>query len=132
MTQNCPIGGTGLAVGGSCTINVTFTPNNTLNRSALIRVRVAVPAVSGTVTLTGTTIRPTISVSPTSLAFGNVPINTISTPQTVTVTNTERVPLAFTSITMGGANPGRFPQTSNCGAGLAANCKLHRFRHVPT
>ncbi len=60
MTQNCPIGGTGLAIGGSCTINVTFTPNNTLNRSALIRVSVAAPAVSGTVTLTGTTVRPTI------------------------------------------------------------------------
>jgi hypothetical protein len=124
MTQNCPIGGTGLAVGGSCTINVTFTPNNALNRSALIRVSVAAPAVTGTVTLTGTTVRPTISVSPTLLAFGNVPINTTSTPQTINVSNTSALPLVISSITLGGANPGRFAQTTTCpigGAGLPAN-----------
>ncbi|HZT00141.1 MAG TPA: MBG domain-containing protein, partial [Terriglobales bacterium] len=124
MTQNCPIGGTGLAVGGSCTISVTFTPNNTLNRSALIRVSVAAPAVTGTVTLTGTTVRPTISVSPTSLAFGNVTINTISTPQTIIVSNTSAMPLVISSITLGGANPGRFAQTTTCpigGTGLPAN-----------
>jgi hypothetical protein len=124
MTQNCPIGGTGLAVGGSCTISVSFTPNNNLNRSALIRVSVAAPAVTGTVTLTGTTVRPTISVSPTSLAFGNVPINTISAPQTINVSNPSVQPLVISSITLGGPNPGRFAQTTTCpigGAGLPAN-----------
>jgi FtsP/CotA-like multicopper oxidase with cupredoxin domain len=124
MTQNCPIGGAGLAIGGSCTISVTFTPNNTLNRSALIRVSVAAPAVTGTVTLTGTTVRPVATLSTASLAFGNVKVNTISAPQTVTVTNTGTVPLVLTSITMGGLNPGRFPQTNDCtigGGGLAPN-----------
>ncbi len=121
LTHNCPIGAAGLAAGANCTVNVTFTPNNNTARSALLRVLVAAPAVSGSVTLTGTTVRPVVSLSATSLAFGNVPINTISAPQTVTVTNTGTVPLVFTSITMGGANPGRFPQTNNCGAGLAPN-----------
>jgi hypothetical protein len=48
----------------------------------------------------------------------------VSTPQTITVTNTGTVPLVFNSITVGGPNPGRFPQTNNCpigGAGLAPN-----------
>jgi hypothetical protein len=121
LTHNCPIGGIGLAAGGNCTVNVTFTPNNNTPRSALLRVLVAAPAVSGSVTLTGTTVRPVVGLSATSLAFGNVPINTVSQPQTVTVTNSGTVPLVFTSITMGGANPGRFPQTNNCGAGLAPN-----------
>ncbi len=123
LTHNCPIGGTGLAAGGSCTVNVTFTPNSNTNRSALVNVNVAAPATSGTVTLTGTTIRPTVSVSPTSLAFGNVPINTTSNPQTVSIQNTGTVPLVISSITMGGANPTRFAQTNNCpigGTGLAA------------
>ncbi len=123
LTHNCPIGGTGLTAGGSCTVNVTFTPNSNTNRSALVNVNVAAPATSGTVTLTGTTILPTVTVSPTSLAFGNVPINTSSAPQTVTVQNTGTVPLLISSITMGGANPTRFAQTNNCpigGAGLAA------------
>lgn len=125
MTQNCPINGTGLAPGGNCTITVTFTPNNNnANRSALIRVNVAAPAVSGTVTLTGTTVRPVATLSAASLAFGNVPINTISAPQSVTLTNTGTVPLVLTSITVGGPNSGRFLQTNNCtigGAGIAPN-----------
>ena len=124
LTHNCPIGAARLAAGGSCTVNVTFTPNGTTTRTATVRVAVAAPAVTGTVTLTGTTLRPVVGLSATSLAFGNVPINTISAPQTVTVTNTGVVPLVFSSITMGGLNPGRFPQTNNCaigGAGLAPN-----------
>jgi hypothetical protein len=123
MTHNCPINGAGLAPQGTCTINVTFIPNNNANRSAVINVRVAAPAVSGTVTLSGSTARPTVSLSPTSIAFGTQPINTTSAPQTVTVTNTSAVPLVINSISLGGANPGRFGQTNNCpigGAGLPA------------
>jgi len=124
ITHNCPIGGTGLAAGGSCTVNVTFTPNNNLSRSATLRVAVAAPAVTGTVALTGSSLRPGVALSTNSLAFGNVPINTPSTPQSVTVTNTGTVPLVFTSITVGGPNPARFPQTNDCpigGTGLAPN-----------
>jgi hypothetical protein len=123
LTQNCPIGGTGLAVRGSCTITVTFTPNSNQTRSALVRVNVAAPAVSGTVTLTGTTIRSTIALSPATTAFGTVPINTTSAAQTITVSNPGPAVLVLNSITLGGANPARFAQTNNCpigGIGLAA------------
>jgi MBG domain-containing protein/centrosomal CEP192-like protein len=123
LTHNCPIGGTGLAASGSCTVNVTFTPNNTASRSALVNVNVAAPATSGTVALTGTTLVPTVTVSPSSLAFGNVPINTTSPAQTVTIKNTSAVPLVISSISLGGANPARFRQTNTCptgGTGLAA------------
>jgi FtsP/CotA-like multicopper oxidase with cupredoxin domain len=120
LTQNCPIGGTGLAVGGSCTISVTFTPNNNpATRTALVRVNVAAPAISQTVALTGTSLVPTVSVTPALIAFGNVPINTTSAPQTVTVSNTGTVPLVISSIATGSL---RFVQTNNCpigGAGLA-------------
>ncbi len=124
LAHNCPIGGTGLAAGSSCTVNVTFTPNtNPATRTALVRVSVAAPAVTGTVALTGTTLLPIANLSTTTLAFGNVPINTTSQPQTVTLQNTGAVPLLITSITLGGANPARFAQTNNCpigGTGLAA------------
>ncbi len=124
MTHNCPIGGTGLVPGGTCTINVTFTPNNNpVTRTAQVRVAVAAPAVTGTVALTGTTTQATVGLSPTSIAFGNVPINTTSAPQTVTLTNTGTVPLIINGIALGGANPARFTQTNNCpigGTGLAA------------
>jgi FtsP/CotA-like multicopper oxidase with cupredoxin domain len=124
LTQNCPIGGVGLAAGGSCTISVTFTPNSNTSQSALVRVSVALPAVSGTVTLTGTTVRPVAALSTASLPFGNVPINTISAPQSVTLTNNGPVPLVLTSIGIGGTNAARFAQTNDCligGAGLAPN-----------
>lgn len=124
MTNNCPIGGTGLTPGGSCTVNVTFTPNtNPVTRTAQVRVAVAAPAVTGTVNLTGTTTQATVGLSTTSIAFGNVPINTTSGPQTVTLTNTGTVPLIINGIALGGANPARFAQTNNCpigGTGLAA------------
>jgi len=122
LTNGCPIGGTGLAAGASCALTLTFTPNNTNNRSALVRINVAAPAVSQTVTMTGTTARPTVTVSPTAIAFGNQLINTTSPAQQVTLANTSAVPLLINSITMGGANPARFGQTNNCpigGTGLA-------------
>jgi FtsP/CotA-like multicopper oxidase with cupredoxin domain len=124
LTNGCPIGGTGLAVGASCTLTLTFTPTSNNSRSAQVRINVAAPAVSQTVRLTGTTARPTVAVSPTAIAFGNQPINTTSPPQQVTVANTSTIPLIINSITMGGPNPGRFAQTSNCpigATGLAAN-----------
>ena len=123
FTHNCPIGGTGLVGGGNCTINVTFTPNNNpITRSALVRVNVASPAVSQTVALTGTSIIPFVGVTPTSLAFGSVPVRTTSAPQPVTVSNTGTVPLIISSIAIGGTNSSRFAQTNNCpigGTGLA-------------
>ena len=123
QNNNCPIGAPGLAIGASCTVNVSFTPNNTTTRTATLNVNVAAPAVSRSVTLTGTATRPTVSVTPASIAFGTQTINTTSAAQTVTVTNSSTVALIINSITMGGANPNRFGQTNNCpmgGAGLAA------------
>jgi len=123
QTSNCPIRGSGLAAGTSCTINLVFTPNSTTTRTATLNVRVAAPAVSGSVALTGTTVVPTVSVSPATIAFGTQPINTTSAAQQVTVTNTGTAPLLITRVSLGGNNPGRFALTNNTcpigGAGLS-------------
>jgi len=123
QTSNCPIRGAGLAAGASCTINVVFTPNSTSTRTAVLNVRVAAPAVSGSVALTGTTVVPTVSVSPATIAFGTQTINTTSAAQRVTVTNTGAAPLSITRISLGGNNPGRFALINNTcsigGPGLA-------------
>ncbi|HEV2424235.1 MAG TPA: MBG domain-containing protein [Terriglobia bacterium] len=125
QTNNC--GGTfpaTLPVGSSCTINVTFTPTsgNPLTKTATLNVNVAAPATSAAVSLTGTVVVPTYTVSPTSLSFGNQTIHTTSAAQTVTVTNTGTVALIINSITRGGTNGSQFGQTNTCpigGAGLA-------------
>ena len=123
-TNNCPIGGTGLAAGASCTVNVTFTPNGTIvTRIASLNVNVSAPATSKSVSLTGNTVRPTLGVSPASVAFANQAIRTTSAATAITVTNTGTVPAVFTSVTMGGPNPGSFVLSNGCpigGAGLAA------------
>jgi hypothetical protein len=123
QTNNCPIRGAGLAAGTSCTVNVVFTPNSTATRTATLRVNVSAPAVSGTVSLTGTTVLPTVSVSPAAVPFGPQPINTTSVAQTVTFTNTGTVPVVISGISLGGANPARFAIANNAcpigGTGVA-------------
>jgi hypothetical protein len=118
QTNSCPVGGTGLAVGSSCTISLTFAPTNgsTLTKTALLNVNGATLATSQSVSLTGTIVVPTFSLSPTSLSFGNQQHGTISAPQTVTVTNTGTLaPLTIKSIVFGGTNPKQFTATNDCG-----------------
>jgi type II secretory pathway pseudopilin PulG len=62
---------------------------------------------------------PTASISPSSLAFGDQNVGSISAAQTVTLTNTGTAPLSITGITVGGTNSSDFSQTNNCPATLA-------------
>ena len=74
---------------------------------------------STTVPLTGTTLlRPLISLSATTLAFGSVIINTDSSLMSVVVTNTGNIDLHLSSVSITGANPGDFTQVgSTCVSG---------------
>lgn len=119
----CPLGLPGLAVGASCTINVTFAPTNatTTTKNASLNVTVAAPAVSQSVPLTGSINVPVFTLTPASLAFGTVKRGTLSTPQTVTVANTGTAPLGINLISLGGTNPSQFQQTNNCGSSVSPN-----------
>jgi len=61
-------------------------------------------------------------LSPTSLTFGVVPVGSVGTPQTVTLTNTGNATLTITSITVSGD----FVQTTTCGGSVApgASCTI--------
>ncbi|MFO1414878.1 MAG: choice-of-anchor D domain-containing protein [Burkholderiales bacterium] len=61
---------------------------------------------------------PTLSVSPTSLSFGNVNVGSSSPTQSFTVSNTGTG--AESSLAIGAA-PAQFSRTTTCGASLAAN-----------
>jgi 6-phosphogluconolactonase len=67
-----------------------------------------------------------LTLTPRSLAFGNVPVNTSSATQSVTVTNTNPKAVAITSIALRGTAPGQFNFTDDCGKSLAgqAICTL--------
>ncbi len=64
------------------------------------------------------------SLLPTSLNFGDVPVNTISPSQTMTLTNVGNVAMTIKSLTLTGS--AEFTQTNTCGPSLAsgASCTI--------
>ncbi len=86
--------------GQACAIAVTFSPTATGTRSGTLTITSNAASSPDTVALSGTGVAPAIAVSPGSLAFGTVPIGTISSPQSVTVTNsgTSDLTVAGTSV----------------------------------
>jgi subtilase family serine protease len=116
QTNNCPLSPTTIAVNGFCTINVTFTPQAANLRSAAITITdngTASPQSVG-VSGTGTPVPSTVTLAPTSISFPNQTVNTTSSAQAITVTNSGPNPLTITSIAVTGTNPGDFAQTNNC------------------
>jgi len=63
---------------------------------------------------------PIVSLSSTSINFGNVATGSSSSPQPVTLTNIGGGPLSISSIAISGGNAADFSQTNNCGTGVAA------------
>jgi hypothetical protein len=59
---------------------------------------------------------PAVSLSPSSLAFGNQTVGNASALQTVTLTNSGNAALSINSIGLTGTNAGDFGQSSNCPA----------------
>ena len=123
-TNNCP--GT-LGAGATCTVSVTFTPGGAGARSATLNINDTGGASPQTVALSGTGnssgTGPQITLSPTSLSFGNQNYKTTSQSQTVTIYSTGTTALTITSVTASSS----FGVTSNnCPASLSpgANCSV--------
>ena len=114
--NNC---GSSLAPSANCSITVTFTPTAAGSRAGILTVTDDASGSPHTAGLVGTgqTALPVVSLTPTSLAFGNVAVNRTSN-LTATLTNTGTASLTISSITASGTY---FSQTNNCGASLAPN-----------
>lgn len=107
-TSDC---GTTQPPGGKCTISVTFTPAASGTRTASISIVDSAPGSPHVATLSGTG-NPTgiLSLSPTSLAFGNENVGSTSSAQSIQVTNTGNAALTISSITASGD----YSETDNC------------------
>ena len=81
--------GTQLAVGASCTISVTFTPSVAGKRAASLTITDNAAPDTHTIGLSGTGVLVASTVAPGTLAFPQQAMNVASTPQTITVTNTD-------------------------------------------
>lgn len=116
-TDNC---GTSIPVGGSCTISVTFTPAAAGTRNAAVSIADSLSDSPQSLPLTGVGTLPNVTLSPSSLNFGQQPVGTTSQPQIVQFSTNG--PLSITSI----ATSTEFAQTNNCGNGLPAggSCQI--------
>jgi hypothetical protein len=112
--DNCV--GTVAGGGATCTISITFTPSTTGSVTDQITITDNAAGSPHIITVTGTgvTSATAVTVSPTSLTFAGQTVGTVSTPQTVTITNTGTSTLDISSISAGGD----FSQTNTCGAAL--------------
>lgn len=104
----------------SCTISVTFTPVTTGAMSATLTIIDSASDSPQTVSLKGTGVQP-VTLSVTTLAFGNQAVFTTSAAKTVTVKNNNSVALTLSSIAIAAA-PADFAQSgTTCSASIAAD-----------
>ncbi len=122
--------GATLAAAASCTVSVTFKPLTTGALTGSLSVADNASGSPQTVALTGTGVTgttPTVTVTPTTIAFPAQVLGTTSDAQTVTVKNTGTVAVTISSIALGGTNPTAFLEIGSCGSTLAAgaSCSLY-------
>jgi urease beta subunit/alpha-D-ribose 1-methylphosphonate 5-triphosphate synthase subunit PhnH len=116
-----------IAVNANCTISVRFRPIAMGSRIGTLQIPSDASNGTQSVSLSGTGIAAVASLAPGSLLYGNQLLNTVSTTQTVTVTNTGTAPLTVSTLTFAGTNPGDFAISSNgCSSAVAAggNCTI--------
>ncbi|MGC1107912.1 MAG: choice-of-anchor D domain-containing protein [Candidatus Acidiferrales bacterium] len=94
----CAIGGTGIAQSGSCNIVVDFVPLASGSRFATVNIADNAAGSPQIVSLSGTGTAPAVTLSPTSLSFGNVNVGTTSTLPSITLTNTGNQTLTISSV----------------------------------
>jgi hypothetical protein len=110
-----------VTVNGSCTINVTFTPSASGSRTASVSVADNASGSPQSAALTGTGLAGQVSLAPSSLTFASQAVGTTSNAQSVTVTNTGNATFTISGISLTGANPGDYSETTNCGSSLVQN-----------
>jgi Abnormal spindle-like microcephaly-assoc'd, ASPM-SPD-2-Hydin len=118
QTNNC---GNSVAAGASCTISVTFSPQAAGSRSGSLTVTDDAADSPHSAALSGSGVAVAqISLTPSSLSFGNQNVKTASAARAITLSNAGSAALAITSIAISGTNAGDFSQTNTCGTSVAA------------
>ena len=111
QTNNC---GTSVPAGGSCSVQITFTPTATDARLGTLAISSDSLVTPPNVSLSGTGAVASPTLSPTSLSYSNQNVGTKSGGKTVKLTANAPGPLVIASI----AVTGDFLQTNNCPASL--------------
>ena len=109
-SSNCP---GELQPGASCTIEVASFPTAKGRQHGLLQVSSNAEFGSHTVKLKGGGVAPKMEAHPQSLSFAQVPVDTVSSPQSITLVNLSPVPISFT--TAPAATPPFNVSASTCG-----------------
>jgi len=130
QTNNC---GSSVAPSRRCNIRVTFTPTAAGDRNAVVSITDNAPNSPQSIPLTGVGVLPAVTLSPTTLNFGNQGVGVASTSLIITLTNTGAGILEIASIGITGTNTGDFAQTNKCHSPLApgGSCQIS-VRFTPT
>lgn len=125
QTNNC--GTVVSAGGGTCTVQVTFTPTQPGSVTDQITISDDAQGSPQTVTVTGSgvTSAGTLTPSPSSLSFPALTVGDTSSPQTVQLVNTGNTVVNLTNISISGD----FAETNTCGnlptvLNVAAACSI--------
>ena len=134
--------GSSIAVGGNCTVSVTFTPAAAGTRIGSLTITLSTGAQTVSLTGIGSSSSATgvLSLSPSPVTFNNGYTIGDNPSQAVTVTNTSASPAGIASIALSGDSS--LTQRNNCPASLAAGatctitvtfpagCVWHLYQHV--
>ena len=119
-TDGCS--GASVAVAGTCTIKVHFSPTSSGSKTALLTIPSDAASSPDYAELDGTgTVGPGILLLPPFNDFGSVPVGNSSTDQTFTVTNSGNATLHVGTTSIGGTDASQFVKgTDGCsGASVA-------------
>ncbi len=116
QTNNC---GAALAVGASCSINVTFTPVNINLLSGTFSIYDNAASSPQTISVSGTGTQ--VNVNPSSLNFGTISVGTTSSAMLVTLSNVGSSSVSISNVTITGTNSTDFAQTNTCGSSVGPN-----------
>ena len=137
-TGNAPLDISGIAASGDfgiaqscvspllpeayCSVPVTFSPTVQGAATGAITISYNAPGSPHTVVLSGIGLGAVVTLSTTSLDFGNQPLGTTSAPRLVNLSNSGNAPLTISSITTSGT----YAQSNNCVSPLApgASCTI--------
>lgn len=111
--------GTSLRPGGSCNLNLTFTPSAAGRRTGTLTINDSDPTSPQIVSLSGRGM--TVSMAPPQSPGMGFPLTLLGSTSSMNATLTNHGTSALSIGTV--ATVGEFSQTNNCGASLAAGAK---------
>jgi len=102
---------------GSCSLSITFTPTASGSRRGTVVIQDNATGSPHIITLNGTGLGASVTLTPSILSFSSTPVGTSSTAQTLTLTNSGNETLDISSIQI----TGDFAQVNSCPASLEPN-----------